>query len=545
MGTLDPRALVHAALTLLFAGPIAFAQEVSVVEFQRDIRPILSDRCFACHGPDPAGRNSDLRLDSADAAFKDLGGYKAIVPGNLEDSELIYRITASNLADRMPPSDSGLSLEEREIELLKSWVRQGADFSPHWAYGKPPDSSPPAAENSAWPRDPIDSFILNKLREVERSPAEEAEPLAWLRRVHFAITGLPPTEEGARKFMESHSEEEYEKVVDSLLSSPHFGERMAQSWLDLARYADTFGYQSDVGTRVWPYRDWVIQAFNQNLPYDEFVRWQLAGDLLPNATAEQKTATAFNRLHRQTNEGGSVEEEYRIEYVSDRVHTFGTTFMGLTLECARCHDHRYDPISQKEYYQLSAYFDDIDESGLYSHFTSATPTPALDLPSPEQAQALAAAVAKVENEKIAAANGQLLDTTHKNASHRFTFDDRQDVQTVESPRGRAASLDGDTGIRMTGAGAWNRSDPFSVSMLLKTDRHHDRAVLLHRSRAWTDAGSQGWQILIEDGRLLFALIHFWPGLKSFSISATCIACIDNACANKLVCINTPLPVILA
>jgi hypothetical protein len=501
---------------------MVFLQETTAVDFQRDIRPLLSDRCFSCHGPDSAGRDSELRLDSIDSAFADLGGYSAIVPGDLEASELIYRITADDPNERMPEKDSGLSLSAEEIELFKTWIEEGAEFTKHWAFEKPAKFLPPIVRNILWPRDPVDQFILRKLESLGLEPAQEADPLVWLRRVHFALIGLPPSADDIRNFLAnvrlssaSDSAGAYEKVVDKLLASPHFGERMAQPWLDIARYADTYGYQSDVGMRVWPYRDWVIQAFNDNLGYDQFLSWQIAGDLIPNASVAQKTATAFNRLHRQTNEGGSVEEEYRIEYASDRMQTTGTAFMGLTMECARCHDHRYDPISQKEYYQLFAYFDDIDESGLYSHFTSATPTPAVDLPTDAQSKTLENAQAKVIAELVAAGNSVALPDLStlkpENATARFTLDERTEVTTVESPNGKAVLLDGDTGVRLKGAGAWRRSDPFSISVLLKADREYERAVVLHRSRAWTDAASQGWQILIEDGRILFALVHFWPG----------------------------------
>jgi hypothetical protein len=503
--------------------PYGQATAESAVDFQRDIRPILSDRCFSCHGPDEGGRDSDLRLDLAEEAYKDLGGYAAIVPGDVDASELIALIQSKDRKERMPPPKSGLELKPHEIELLEQWIAEGAEYTPHWSFepvgahfslpGEWVDSS------EQTPGDPLDAIVEDAGHKAGLTSNPPTDRATWLRRVSFGLTGLPPTPKELAAFLADSSETAFESAVDRYLDSPHFGERMAQSWLDLARYADTYGYQSDVGRRVWPYRDWVINAYNNNLPFDQFVRDQVAGDMMPGATREQKIATAFNRLHRQTNEGGSTPEEFRVEYVADRVQTFGTAFLGLTMECARCHDHRYDPISQREFYQVFAYFDDIDEFGLYSHFTSATPTPAMGLPNQTQQTQLAAsekAVRQMELEihgnrprLMEKLSGEDLD--QRTPSATFSFGEYDEARTVASPNGRALALDGDRGERLKGAGAWNRWDPFAVRMTLKADRSHERAIVLHRSRAWTDAGSQGWQIVIEDGHLVFALIHFWPG----------------------------------
>ena len=531
---------------------LAWQQPEQAVDFQRDVRPILSDKCFACHGPDAAAREADLRLDLREGALADLGGYAAIVPGDLDASELIYRIATEDQREQMPPADSGLSLTDEERATLRAWIKQGAEYSPHWAFQAPhpspvPPPPPPSAladpreqrtpdfSTEPWYRESqvVDAFVLARLGERSIEPSPLASDADWLRRVSLVLTGLPPTPELIASFPAQLTREQ---VVDQLLASPHFGEHFAAQWMDIARYADTYGYQNDRERRVWPYRDWVIQAYNDNLPYDDFVRWQLAGDLLPEPTREQLIATAFQRLHRQTNEGGSVEEEFRVEYVSDRVHTMGTAFLGLTFECARCHDHRYDPISQREYYQLSDYFDDIEESGLYSHFTNATPTPAMALPNEQQSVALADAEAAV-----AAAEAELLEAlqARRNLAQAVPDDDVEvlfDFDTwsedrvspgvgaenvaarmegafekVDGVRGTGIRLNGDEGIRFSGVGAWRRSDPFTVSMWLKLDGPIERAVLLHRSRAWHDAASQGWQLLIEDGRLTAALVHFWPG----------------------------------
>lgn len=506
------------------------------VDFQSEVRPILSDRCFTCHGPDAAAREADLRLDVRAGALADLGGYAAIVPGDVDASELVYRITTEHDADRMPPADSGLELDAREIDVLRRWIEQGAPYTPHWAF-VPPERHAPPADPEGWARDPLDRFVRARMADAGLQPKPPADDATWLRRAAFALTGLPPEPALTRALLEGATTRG--EAVDQLLASPHFGERLAAQWLDVARYADTYGYQNDRERRVWPYRDWVIQAGNDNLPYDDFLRWQIAGDLLDEPTREQRIATAFQRLHRQTNEGGSVEEEFRVEYVSDRVHTTGTAFLGLTFECARCHDHKYDPVSQREYFQLADYFDDVDESGLYSHFTNATPTPAMDLPSEEQRAEFEAAAQRVRALEAAlrsAAAAQPLPAPARLAPNdaprgrvHFPLDDWTDgrspgvggdgaearaegaFERVPGLRDTGVRLNGDEGLRFSGVGAWNRSDPFAVGLALRLDEPVDRAVLLHRSRAWHDAASQGWQLLIEDGRLSFALVHFWPG----------------------------------
>jgi Protein of unknown function (DUF1549)/Planctomycete cytochrome C len=327
------------------------------VDFNFQIRPILSDKCFNCHGPDARQRKAGLRLDTKDGALgANKSGGRAVVPGHLDDSDLIARITAADESERMPPRSLGRSLSKEEIRLLEQWIEQGADWKPHWSF-LPPEVPPiPAVKNSSWPSNPVDSFILARLDAERLTPAPEASKERLIRRLTFDLTGLPPTLAEINAFLADPAPGAYERLVDWLMASPRFGERMAVDWLDLARYADTYGYQSDVYRSMWPWRDWVIQAFNANLPHDQFITWQLAGDLLPHPTREQVLATAFNRHHRQTNEGGSIEEEFRVEYVFDRTNTFATAFLGLTLECARCHSHKYDPITQKEYYQLFGFF---------------------------------------------------------------------------------------------------------------------------------------------------------------------------------------------
>jgi hypothetical protein len=528
-------------LNLLLLGYLSLAQaqlgqEPEPIDFQRQVRPILSDRCFTCHGPDEAARKADLRLDNRAGALADLGGYAAIAPGDLDESELIYRITTHDAEERMPPADSDLSLSEAEVEILRAWVAQGGEYTPHWSFA-PPQRRAPQPDALAWARDPLDLYVLERMQAAGLQPVAAASDALWLRRASFALTGLPPSADLLQQFPAQLSRE---AVVDQFLASPHYGEHMAAQWMDVARYADTYGYQSDVARSVWPYRDWVIQAYNDNLPYDDFLRWQLAGDLLDEPTREQMIATAFQRLHRQTNEGGSVEEEFRVEYVSDRVHTTGMAFLGLTFECARCHDHRYDPISQREYYQMADYFDDIDESGLYSHFTGATPTPAMGLPSDAQSIALAdaeAAVLAAEQvlHEVSSLPRKLAEAVpDEHEAVLFDFDEWVDGaspgvgkdgtakegvlakpegehELVAGRNGQGLRLSGDAGLRFSGVGHWRRSDPFSVGMALQLDQTIARSILLHRSKAWHDAASAGWQLLIEDGHLIAALVHFWPG----------------------------------
>ncbi len=357
------------------------------IDFNRDIRPILADKCWSCHGPDAAAKKIKLRLDSEEAATAELGGGRhAIVPGAVERSQLARRISAGDETMRMPPVDSGRSLSRAEIDLLLEWIKQGAKWKRHWSFIAPERPSLPRIKNRDWPKNAIDYFTLERLEREWLQPAPEADRATLIRRVSLDLTGLPPTPHEIDDFLNDKSPKAYEKVVDRLLASPRYGERMAARWLDAARYADTNGYQIDGVRSAWPWRDWVIEAFNQNKPFDQFIVEQLAGDLLPNATLDQRIATAFNRNHRINAEGGIVPEEYRIEYVIDRVDTTSTVFMGLTMGCARCHNHKYDPFTQKEYYQLTAYFNSIDEDG--HSFDQGNSPPLIAAPTKEQRQRL-------------------------------------------------------------------------------------------------------------------------------------------------------------
>lgn len=341
--------------------PLGQANQIS---YNFHIRPILSDKCFACHGPDANKREADLRLDSESAAFaalKDNPTRHALVANDPDNSEVYLRITSEDPNELMPPPESNLSLSKEEIDLIKKWIEQGAKYEPHWAFVKAEKSTPPPANE--WTLNEIDQFTYQKMQQQGLEPNPPAAPYELIKRASLDLTGLPPSPEILERFGDFSGDLRYEDLLDGLLAQPAFGEKMAILWLDISRYADSYGYQDDNVRTQWPYRDWVIHAFNNNLPYDEFITWQLAGDLLPNPTKEQILATAFNRNHKYTEEGGVIDEEYRIEYVLDKTNTFSKGLLGLTMECAQCHDHKYDPISQKEYFELFAFFNNTPEKG--------------------------------------------------------------------------------------------------------------------------------------------------------------------------------------
>ena len=557
-----------AAVMVLATASSAVAE--TPVDFAAEVLPILSDRCNLCHGPDESSREAELRLDVSDVVGQPTqnGGLELIIaPGDAAASELVRRITSKDEGERMPPSHSKLTLSDQEIATLRRWIDEGAVWQEHWSFRPlempaiPSEDQISSAHQSQLPASgSIDRFILSRMPDaLSLSPADNRHAL--LRRLSLDLTGLPPTSEEIAAFVADQRPDAYQRQVDRLLATPEFGEQMAVPWLDAARYADTYGYQSDVYREVWPWRDWVIDAFRQGMPYDQFLLWQLAGDLIPDANRQSRLATAFNRLHRQTNEGGSVEEEFRAEYVSDRVHTLGTAVLGLTLECARCHDHKYDPINQRDYYELAAFFANIDESGLYSHFTSYVPTPVLDLPTDAQAAAIAAAEAKVatttqayqqlladkQGKATAAVTeqapaidaGQLL--TDEIAHFDFGTLEQSDAESSAEPApldnpaatnrieggptgsfsgspssvlraGQPAlALDGENGFNTNAGGDWDWYQPFSIGLWMRPAATYERAVVWHRSRAWTDAASCGYELLIEEGCLSTALIHFWPG----------------------------------
>ena len=350
-----PRFSPFLSTCFLFAtAAMASAEEI---DFARDIRQILSDNCYHCHGPDEGAREAELRLDTKEGLFRNLDGTTVVAPGNVDASELIRRVVSNDSDERMPPADSNRSLTPKQIGLLTKWVENGAVWKGHWSFQPPVQPEVPKGKNA------IDYFVVRRLEQAGLEPSAEASKERLLRRVTFDLTGLPPTLEELDAFLSDDSQEAFEKVVDRLLKSHHYGERMAWDWLDAARYADTNGFQGDRERTMWPWRDWVVAAFNNNMPFDQFTVWQLAGDLLPEATVEQRLATGFNRNHMINGEGGRIAEENRIEYVFDQMETMGTVWMGLTFQCSRCHDHKFDPLTRREYYQLFAFFNQTPVTG--------------------------------------------------------------------------------------------------------------------------------------------------------------------------------------
>jgi len=339
------------------------------ISYNFDIRPILSDKCFKCHGPDANSRQAGLRLDIADSAYKTLQenpSWHAIVPGNPMLSQVFLRVSSQDTALQMPPVNSRLTLTSHEVKLIEKWIKQGARYETHWSFIPPKDQGIPKVKNKEWPKNEIDYFILQKLEQNRWTPSEEADKERLLKRVSLDLNGLPPSLEMMDAFMADNDPDAYEKMVDQLLQQPAYGEKMAVHWMDIARFADSHGFQDDSYRTQWPWRDWVIKAFNQNMSYQDFITWQLAGDLLPEATKEQLLATGFNRNHKITEEGGIIPEEYRSMYVTDRTDLLGKAVLGVTIECAHCHDHKYDPFSQKDYYQLYAFFNNVNEFGIES-----------------------------------------------------------------------------------------------------------------------------------------------------------------------------------
>jgi Protein of unknown function (DUF1553)/Protein of unknown function (DUF1549)/Planctomycete cytochrome C len=357
--------------------------EESVPEFDRDIRPILSDRCFTCHGPDDATREAGLRIDRPEGIFSATeSGVTPVVPGNPGESELVRRILSGDPDERMPPPDAIKQLTDEERQKIVRWVMGGAKYQRHWAFVPPTRPSVPTVSQPSWVRNAIDAFVLASLDQHQLIPSPEAPRTTLIRRLYLDLLGLPPTPEQVEAFLNDNNPDAYERLVDDILMSPHFGERMALDWLDAARFADTNGYHLDNGRDMSLWRAWVIEAFNQNMPFDQFTIEQLAGDLIPDATEKQRIASGFHRNHMINFEGGAIPEEYHAAYIVDRVNTTGTVWLGLTVGCAQCHDHKFDPITQREYYQLYAFFNNVPEKGLDGNQGNAEPL--LPFPSPEQ-----------------------------------------------------------------------------------------------------------------------------------------------------------------
>ncbi|EMI16617.1 secreted protein containing DUF1549 [Rhodopirellula maiorica SM1] len=545
-------------LTSLSVVMYASGSSAKELDFNRDIRPILSDKCYFCHGPDANTQEAGLRLDSREGAVD-----------VIESGDLVDRITSDDPNMLMPPPGSKIELTEQEKQTIQTWVEQGATYEGHWAFQLLPDSVVvPEVADPNWCRQTLDRFVLARLDSENLTPSPEAPPLRWLRRVSLDLTGLPPTAKQIADFeaaLATSGEQAYEDTSESLMNSPAFGEHMAVAWLDAARYADSYGYQSDKLNTQWPFRDWVVEAFNENLPYDQFLTWQIAGDLLDTPTRSQRVATAFNRIHRLNNEGGAVFEEWRLENVADRVHTFGTAVLGLTLECCRCHDHKYDPIPMRDYYSMSAFFNSIDESGVYDR-TEKVPCPSLLLPTEEQQLALESAkhnVTMVEQAyqrslaearkrweswtpesserfeipdlRLALSFDRNFDNSLKSIYHPSELDrawttmpelvdvndtsvarlephlaaDTQDAKTP--PPRRALKLDGERGVTTHGITPFDRWLPMSVVVTLReTKRSPLRSLIAHHTRG-TDCGYNGWDLTIENGHLESRMARVWPG----------------------------------
>ena len=523
------------------------------VDFNFHIKPILSDRCFPCHGPDENTREANLALHLQEHLFKSLMGSDKryiVDPGNVHRSELFSRIESKDTSYQMPPPASNTSMSNYEIAIIKKWIRQGAEWKSHWAFISPKKSN--IGSEMTPIREMVDLLIRKKLKQEGLRPNPSETKEKWLRRVSFDLTGLPPTTEQLNVFVNNPDPKAFENEVDRLLATPAYGEKMASTWLDLSRYADSHGYQDDRPRTMWPWRDWVIDAFNQNLPYDQFATWQLAGDLLPNPTFAQKLATGFNRNHAITQEGGVINEEYLTEYAADRTNTFANTFLGLTMECARCHDHKFDPISQEEYYQLFGFFNNVkNERGQVSYFDLA-PEPSIpfedinyqkyvdsinrqkQLLLLRKDQWLATYPPKTYNEwkKTDSEEQPWIESAYKNQIVHFPLDDgdafRFANRVPDQPTGRtnlnlppliakpdlvpghmgkALRFNGDNFLTMGEVGDFEYYDQFSVGVWIKHTRKHTRTAGMI-SRRNGEQKRQGYDLSIEkDGKINVRLIH--------------------------------------
>ena len=534
--------LLRGLLAVWFFAVTGTALQVSgqVVDYARDIAPILTNHCWSCHGPDATARQADLRLDLRDAAVE----AEAILPGQPDQSRLLERIHSTDPDEVMPPPDTKRPLSEQQKKILRLWIEQGAKYTGHWAFeplgvfSRSKDDGDISA---------VDRWVLARLKESGKRLAPPADPATLARRVALDLTGLPMGPEELDRFLSDPSESAYERLVDRLLDSDAYAERMAAHWLDLARYADTNGYNNDEDRTMWPWRDWVIRAFRSNMPWDQFVIEQLAGDQLPNPTLDQKVATGFLRNQGHNTEGGIIAEEYRVEYVADRVHTTATVFLGLSMQCARCHDHKYDPISQREYYQFYAYFNNLDEKqASYSGFVGAEPF--VRVPSADQSRRLAdlegqlAVQRQLATDRELAAEKTLADflavhSTEEIAerfgvqkNHAIELDlvsadgewDSLDKaaraqlhgnpQVSEGRFGKGLELDGASHVALDRVGQWDGRSPFSIGVWVHPSQLSGVAIL---SKMDEEASYRGYDLLLEGGKVVFHAIHHWSdnGLK--------------------------------
>ena len=494
------------------------------IDFRRDVRPILSDKCFQCHGPNSESREADLRLDDEHSAKEDRGGYQVVTPGIPAASALVSRITTKDADERMPPVDSGKLLTPAEIDLLRSWIDQGARWSKHWSFVLPVRPSLPPVKLADRIINPIDAYVVARLEQENLEPAPPADKATLLRRVTLDLTGLPPTLEELDAFLADDSAKAYETVVDRLLESRRFGEHMARYWLDVARYADTNGFFQDSERSMWRWRDWVIGAFNDNMPFDQFTVEQLAGDLLPSPTVSQNIATGFNRNHMTTRETGVIDEEYRVEYVVDRLKTSATVWLGLTIGCARCHDHKYDPISQREFYQLFAFFNSVPEAGMKKSAGNAPPL--LEVPDSEfeaQLDELQRDASEAESEfqqlesELEAARSDwestaLADPPDLPKQGLVSHFDMEQTSWAGKPDlqsgllGMAAHFDGDAVIESAAFPSFEHTDAFSFGAWVKPTADSPACVISKND----DVNSlRGFNLMIRKGKAVAHLIHKW------------------------------------
>ncbi|MEY3458319.1 MAG: hypothetical protein RL215_1476, partial [Planctomycetota bacterium] len=560
------RHLAHALLLLpaiLFPLPAAGqgtptpTASTSPIDYNRDIRPILSNHCWSCHGRDDASRQAELRLDLHEPGLKGgVSGQPAIIPGNPDHSELVRRIEHADPALLMPPPESQKPLTQRQIQLLREWISAGAPRAEHWAFIPPIRPPVPNVRDTHapdTPLHPIDAFIVQQLAQNSLTLSAPAAPLTWLRRASLDTRGLPPSPDEVAAFLDDinqHSLEfAREKMVDQFLASPASAERLAAHWLDLARYADTNGYNNDETRTMWPWRDWVINAFLNNMPYNQFLTEQLAGDLLPNATLSQKVATGFNRNHVLTTEGGIIEEEYQAEYVADRIHTASTVFLALSIQCARCHDHKYDPISQQDFYQLAAFFNNVPDR-IVSYSAGRMAEPLLKVPSPQQQAELdrltqlesdlkarleqprLAAPAATEKWESSLSPEELRNLSLPGLAAAFTLDEQEagflesisaqpagirhgTIPAVDGRFARAAQFDGTSWIAANSVGDFEADQPFSISVWVRPESGEAATVL---SRMDDAAAYRGYDLILEGGKPAAHFVHEWPA-KAFKVVA--------------------------
>ena len=521
------------------------------IDYNFHVKPILSDKCFHCHGPDAENREANLRLDLEEMAYQALesGDGYAIVPGRPGESQLYRRIISEDNEALMPPPDSHLELSVEEKAILAKWIEQGAEYKPHWSFVPPKKTRLPKVQDASWVQQPLDQFILKRLEAEHMKPSDPASKETLIRRVTFDLTGLPPTLEEIDQFMADDSPEAYEKLVDRLLASNAYGERMAADWMDVARYADSDGYLDDKHREFYPWRNWVIEAFNENMPYDQFITWQLAGDQIPEASKESTLATAFNRLHKRNSEAGIVFEEYRVEYVADRTNTLGTGILGLSLECARCHDHKFDPISQKEYYQLFGFFNSTFEMGSAIYGPEQVPGPSLLLSSELEDEQIAEITQMIDEMEKGAEQHQL----ESKAFEAWLSDVDEDLEIQKGveqamvayyPFDQVVGNQGDfrtsnrldvklpakliqpihkEGFKGKGlfvsdynritlgekVGWYDRTDDFSFELAVKPDTIYPEVGILWHCES-IRLGLKGYSLHLRDNRVQFVMARAWP-----------------------------------